>query len=249
MPGFRVVRFSFNLCVAGERLVRVRYVTTLGPLDSQAFDAVLFDMDGTLIDSIPAVVRSWVRWAQEFGVDPQNLVGMHGVPAAGVIARLLPGAEDRWAAAQARVVELEEADTADIVVLPGAIDALRALPPGRSAIATSCTKGLAAARIAATGLPVPNVLVTAEQTPVGKPSPEPYLLAAQLLGVDPSRCLVVEDAMSGIQAGRAAGCATLAVLTHLEPGSSGADAEVDNLAAVRFTSDGAGVHLSLTASA
>ncbi len=141
-------------------------------------------------------------------------------------------------------MELEENDTEGIVVLPGALEALSSLPAGRAAIATSCTDGLAKARIGATGLPVPPVLVTAEQTPIGKPAPEPYLLAADKLGVDPRRCLVVEDATSGIQAGRAAGCATLAVLTHLTPGSSGADAEVPDLSAVRFDVGSNGVTLA-----
>lgn len=219
-------------------------MTTLGDLADTTFDAVLFDMDGTLINSIPAVVRCWLQWADEFGVDPAGLVGMHGVPAAGVISSLIPD-ESRWPAAQARIVELEVNDTADVVRLPGAVEALTVLPQGRVAIATSCTHDLATARIRATDLPVPDLLVTAEMTPIGKPAPEPYLLAAAKLGVDPTRCLVVEDATSGVQSGRAAGCATLAVLTHLEPGSSGADAEVPDLSAVRFEVSSDGVRLAL----
>ncbi|MFV0460214.1 MAG: HAD-IA family hydrolase [Actinomycetales bacterium] len=216
-------------------------MTSLATLTDRTFDAVLFDMDGTLINSIPVVERSWLQWAQEFGVDPYQLHGLHGIPAKGVISRLLP--QQRWDEAIARICELEENDTEGIVVLPGALDALTGLPPGRAAIATSCTRELARVRIAATGLPVPTVVVTAEQTEVGKPAPDPYLLAARLLGVDPTRCLVVEDATGGVQAGRAAGCATLAVLTHLTPGSSGADAEVADLAAVSFVVNAEGVRL------
>lgn len=223
-------------------------MTSLGELTDRTFDAVLFDMDGTLINSIPAVVRCWVRWAEEFGVDPAGLVGMHGVPAKGVIAALLPD-ESRWAEAHDRIVELEVNDTADVVRLPGAAEALTTLPPDRVAIATSCTRPLAEARIRATELPVPEVLVTVEQTAVGKPAPDPFLLAAQRLGADPTRCLVVEDATSGIQAGRAAGCATLAVLTHLEPGSSGADAEVADLSTVRFEVSDDGVRVVLASRA
>lgn len=217
-------------------------MTSLENLADQTFDAVLFDMDGTLINSIPAVVRSWLQWAQEYDVDPQLLVGMHGVPARGVISRLLPD-ESQWDAAVERIKAIEVADVADVVLLPGAVDALSSLPPGRAAIVTSCTEDLADARINAVGLPVPSIVVTAERTPVGKPNPEPYLLGAELLGVPPERCLVVEDATSGVQAGRAAGCATLAVLTHLEPGSSGADAEVPDLSAVQFSVDEQGVRV------
>lgn len=220
-------------------------MTSLGVLSTRTFDAVLFDMDGTLINSIPAVVRSWRQWAEEYGVDPRQLVGMHGVPALGVISRLMPDREHLWQQAALRIAAIEVGDTADVVLLPGAVDALRSLPTGRAAIVTSCTEPLAEARITAVGLPVPSVLVTAEQTAIGKPNPEPYLLGAELLGVEPSKCLVVEDATSGVQAGRAAGAATLAVLTHLERGSSGADAEVNDLAAVRFSVTDEGVRVSL----
>lgn len=210
-------------------------------LAARTFDAVLFDMDGTLIDSTPVVIRSWLRWAEEFGVPQTALIGMHGVPAAGLIARLLP--EQVREAAMARILELEENDVDGIVTLPGAVEALTSLPAGRVAIATSCTRRLAAIRAGAANLPVPDVMVVADDTPIGKPNPEPYLLAAERLGAAADRCLVVEDATSGVQAGRAAGCATLAVLTHLEPGSSGADAEVADLAAVEFIVEPAGVRL------
>lgn len=217
-------------------------MTLLGELADRTFEAVLFDMDGTLINSTPVVERCWLQWAREFGVDPIRLRGIHGVPAASVISQMLP--EPVRGRALARITELEENDTDGIIVLPGALQALSSLPAGRAAIATSCTDGLARVRIGATGLPVPQVLVTVEQTPVGKPAPEPYLLAAEKLGVAPQRCLVVEDATSGVQAGRAAGCATLAVLTHLVPGSSGADAEVPDLSAVRFAVRPDGVSLA-----
>jgi len=183
----------------------------LDELARRRFDAVLFDMDGTLIDSGPVVVRSWFRWAQDEGVDPALLAGMHGIPSAGIVERLLPA--ERRASALAHIDALEIADTDGIVVLPGAREALGALPAGRAAIATSCSRDLARVRIEATGVPAPAVVVTATDTPRGKPDPAPYLLAAQRLGVDPARCLVVEDAPAGIAAGRAAGCAVLAMAT------------------------------------
>lgn len=207
---------------------------TSGVLESRQFAAVLFDMDGTLIDSIPAVVRSWLRWADEEDVDPRRLTGFHGVPARGIAERLLP--PERVDAAVARIEAIEVADVEGISVLPGALEALAALggPHDRCAIATSCTAPLAQARIAATGLPVPRVLVTASDVTRGKPHPEPFLLAASRLGVEPSDCLVVEDAPGGLVAARAAGCATLAVTTTTARADLVADAVVENLAAVCF---------------
>jgi sugar-phosphatase len=215
---------------------------TLGTLESRPFAAVLFDMDGTLIDSIPAVVRSWLRWAQEEDVDPRRLAGFHGVPARGIAERLLP--PERVDAAVARIEAIEVADVEGITVLPGALEALAALRGSgiqgaseadhRCAIATSCTAPLAAARISATGLPVPEVVVTASDVTRGKPHPEPFLLAAARLGVEPTECLVVEDAPGGLEAARAAGCSTLAVATTTAPADLIADAVVENLAAVAF---------------
>lgn len=212
---------------------------TLGTLDGRDFAAVLFDMDGTLIDSIPAVVRSWLRWADEEGVDPARLVGFHGVPARGIAVKLLPA--DRVDAAVDRIEAIETADTEGITVLPGTLLALATLTgSGRDggdlcAIATSCTQPLATARIEATGLPAPRVVVTASDVRQGKPHPDPFLLAAQRLGVDPRECLVVEDAPGGLEAARGAGCATLAVTTTTVPADLLADAVVGTLAEVEFS--------------
>jgi sugar-phosphatase len=213
----------------------------LGPLADRAFAAVIFDMDGTLIDSIPVVVRSWLRWADEHGLDPQALQGFHGVPAAAIVAQLLPTA--RQDAALRRINELELADTAGITVLPGAAEALEALAGHRCAIATSCSGPLAAVRIEATGLRVPRVLVTADDVARGKPHPDPFLLAAELLGVDPLDCLVVEDAPGGLAAAEAAGCATLAVTTTTPPGELRADAVVPGLGDVTFSAGPGGVRV------
>jgi sugar-phosphatase len=217
---------------------------SLGTLEARTFAAVLFDMDGTLIDSIPVVIRSWVRWAQEEGVDPRQLAGFHGVPAKGIIARLLP--PDRVDAAFDRIEAIEIADTDGITVLPGALDALAALSGEvqRCAIATSCTRPLADTRLAATGLPAPAVVVTASDVAKGKPHPDPFLLAAARLGVDPADCLVVEDAPGGLEAGRAAGCATLAVSTTTAAADLVADAVVETLADVRFSVVAGRVHVT-----
>ena len=183
-----------------------------GPFDNP-FAGVLLDLDGTLIDSIAAVERSWVRWCGEYGIDPVRLLGFHGMPAKGVIATLLP--EDLRDAAFERIRDIEVADVDGIVVLPGAAALLAALAVGGvpTAIVTSGTTDLAEARLAATGLTHPPVVVTASDVERGKPWPDPWLVGARRLGVDPAECLVVEDAVAGLRAARAAGCrARVAVL-------------------------------------
>jgi len=204
----------------------------LGKLAELDFDAVIFDMDGTLIDSTPAVARAWTTWAEEHGITAEELAGHHGMPSAGVVRKLLP--DHRHVSAIDRINALEIDDVHDIVVLPGAADALAALSSARNAIATSCTMPLARARIAAAQLVAPSVLVTADQVAHGKPAPDPFLLAAERLGVDPERCLVVEDAPAGLTAAEAAGCYRLAVITTTPEEELVADGVVRNLGDVEF---------------
>nr|WP_275588444.1 HAD-IA family hydrolase [Microlunatus panaciterrae] len=211
----------------------------MGTLADLEFEAVIFDMDGTLIDSTPAVIRSWAAWASEHDLSADQLAGFHGVPAAGIVRRLLP--QERWAAALERINDLELNDVGDIDVLPGAAEALAVLPSGQSAIATSCTRPLAEARIAAARLRPPAVLVTVDDVRRGKPAPDPFLEAARRLGAHPTRCLVVEDAPMGLAAARAAGCATLAVSTTTAPDLLEADAVVVDLSAVSWRISAAGV--------
>lgn len=213
-------------------------------LFGRSFAAVLFDLDGTLVDSTPVVLRSWARWAVEEGVDPARLRGFHGVPAASIVRAVLADTPSRWNEATDRIQRLELADTDGVVALPGAREALASLsgdsPDGRpwSAIATSCDRQLYAVRAAAAGIAAPRVTVTASDVEHGKPSPDPWLLAARLLGVAAEACLVVEDAPNGLRAAKAAGCGTLAVVTTTardELVSTGlADAIVPGLADVRF---------------
>ncbi|MDN5725077.1 MAG: HAD-IA family hydrolase [Propionibacteriales bacterium] len=208
-----------------------------GTIESMTFDGIIFDMDGTLIDSTPAVLRSWVTWGSELGLSPDQLQGFHGVPAASIVDQVLP--EDQRADGLVRITELELADTGDIVVLPGAAEALAALAPSAAAaIATSCTRQLAEARLEACGLVRPEVLITIDDVVRGKPAPDPFLAAADRLGVDPARCLVVEDAPKGLQAGRAAGARTLAVVTTTDVDDLAADAIVTDLSSVRFVAAG-----------
>ena len=144
-----------------------------------------------------------------------------------------------------RITDLEIADLHDVVVLPGAVEALASLACAKNAIATSCTVPLAHARIAAAQLVPPSVLVTADDVAHGKPHPDPFLEAARRLGVDPRRCLVVEDAPKGLEAARAAGCFTLAVVTTTPREALDADAIVADLSEVRFEVDDDGVRVSL----
>jgi mannitol-1-/sugar-/sorbitol-6-phosphatase len=225
---------SLNKRIPASNVVDFRYgqAVGLGRLAERVFDAVLFDMDGTLIDSTAAVIRAWNMWAVEHGLPADVQNGWHGVPSASVVRAVLEA--DRHEAAIARINELEIAELDDIVVLPGALEALAALRGARNAIATSCTVPLAQARLTAAQLTPPSVLVTADDVLHGKPSPDPYLEAARRLGVDPAGCLVVEDAPAGLKSARAAGCATLAVTTTTRPEDLIADAVVKDLSHVKF---------------
>jgi len=215
----------------------------LDGLSGRRFDAVLFDLDGTLIDSTASVRRTWLAWAKVRGIEAHRLAGHDGVPTGQILAGLLPAAE--VAGELARLEAMEIADVAGITLLPGAGEALAAVPADRAAIVTSCSAPLAAARIAAAGVPVPQVLVTASDVDLGKPDPAPYLLAAARLGVPAERCLTVEDAPAGLASARAAGCATLSVLTTSSREQLAADAVVTTLAEVRFAAGPHGVRLTL----
>lgn len=191
--------------------------------------AVLFDVDGVLLDSRESTERGWAEWASRRGVDPQLLRGsMHGVRSADVIRALAPGLD---APSEAELVErLQEGDTAGVRPIPGAAEAIRALDPGRIAAVTSATRALATARLAAAGIEPPRVILYAGDVGRGKPDPEGYLAAAARLGVEPVEALVVEDAPQGVEAGRAAGAATIGVTsTHSASELSAADAVISSL--------------------
>jgi sugar-phosphatase len=215
---------------------------SLGKLVDEEFEAVIFDMDGTLIDSTPAVRRAWAIWADEHGLTTADLQVHNGVPSAGVVRKVL--SPDRHETAIQRIHHLELNDLEGIDVLPGAAEALASLVAAKNAIATSCTIPLAKARIAAAALVQPSVLVTADDVERGKPAPDPFLEAAKRLKADPTRCLVVEDAPAGLEAARAAGCFTLAVVTTTPIEELQADGIVHDLSAVTFevTPTGIRVH-------
>ncbi|MFJ8309419.1 MULTISPECIES: HAD-IA family hydrolase [unclassified Streptomyces] len=203
-------------------------------------DALLFDNDGTLVSSIESVTRCWTRWAREYGITAEDFarVELHGRPAIEIVADLLPA--DVVPAALARIEELEVEDVAGgVVLLPGTADLLASLPADRWAVVTSATGRLAEARLGEAGIS-PKHLVSADDVTRGKPDPEPFLLAAARLGVDPARCVVFEDAPAGLAAGRAAGMTTVALTTTHRAGELVADVLVSDLSAVsvQVTNDG-----------
>ncbi|HGH5979430.1 TPA: sugar phosphatase [Kluyvera georgiana] len=175
----------------------------------------LFDLDGTLVDSLPVVERSWQFWAESYGVDPQAVLDfIHGKQAITTLRHFMPGKSE--AEIQAEFLRLEQIEANDldgIRALPGAIALLQHLDAQSIpwAIVTSGSIPVAHARHRAAGLPAPAVFVTAEQVNRGKPQPDAYLLGAELLGLPPQDCLVVEDAQAGVQSGLAAGCHVAAV--------------------------------------
>ncbi|HEY4841109.1 MAG TPA: HAD family hydrolase [Terriglobales bacterium] len=201
--------------------------------------AVLFDMDGVLIDSTPAVARVWTRWAIQRGLNPDKVVQMaHGRPSRTTIRELLPEAnidlEDR------EVERQELADLDGVVLLPGARELLDSLPPDRWTIATSCTRALAEVRLQAAGLPIPKNMITSTDVKTGKPDPEPYLKAAAKLGFAASDCVVVEDAPAGVRAGKAAGASVIALLTTMsrrDLEDAGADWILHNCAEITASCD------------
>jgi mannitol-1-/sugar-/sorbitol-6-phosphatase len=206
--------------------------------------AVLFDIDGTLVDSTPVVERSWRTWAQEFGVDADELMRVcHGRRTEDTVADFVT--PQRRAVAVARLQALELADFDGVTALPGAQQLLEELPRRRWAAVTSGERQLMTARLEAARLPIPDILMCAEDVAAGKPSPEGYLQAAAGLGFDASQCVVVEDAPAGIAAGLAAGAQVLAVTTtHDADQVSSADVIVADLSCVRMKSTNDGVELS-----
>jgi mannitol-1-/sugar-/sorbitol-6-phosphatase len=183
--------------------------------------AVLFDLDGVLVESREATERVWLAWARYNGIEEDALrSAMHGVRSADVVCALRP---DLDAAVESDEIERRQAvDVDGLRAIPGAAAALRALKGDRVAVVTSGTRPLALARLAAVGIEPPAVMVFAGDVARGKPDPEGYLTAARLLGADPAEALVVEDAPPGIEAGRAAGMATVAVPSTHAPEELGA---------------------------
>ncbi|AOW11505.1 glycerol-3-phosphatase [Hydrogenophaga crassostreae] len=184
----------------------------------RAFSAFLFDMDGTLLSSIAAAERVWTAWARRHGVDAEALLAhLHGRRAIDTIRALnLPGVDAVAEAAAITQAEINDVD--GVAPIAGAPAFLAALPVGHWAVVTSAPRALAERRMAAAGLPIPAVLITAEDVGNGKPAPDGYRLAAARLGMETHNCVVFEDAPAGIQAGETAGAAVVVIsATHQQP--------------------------------
>ncbi len=189
-------------------------------VNEQGYEAFLFDMDGTILDSTAASERVWGGWAKENGIPTPPY---HGRRVEDTMADLVSVGIDPVKGA-AQVTERELTDLDGVVAIPGAKEFLAKLPAGKWAVVTSAPRELALRRMAAAGLPIPNAVVAAEDVKIGKPMPDPFLAGARLLSVEASQCLVFEDADAGIRAGEAAGADVMVITqthnAHL-PGRNG----------------------------
>lgn len=207
--------------------------------------AVLFDMDGTLVDSTGIVETAWRGLAERFGVDPTALLAaIHGVRAEDSIRRWAPQGADVDALV-AELTEFEIATAGATVALPGAIAFLDALPLAAHALVTSASLPLAVARMKGAGVRLPQFVVTAEDVPRGKPAPDVYLLAAEMLGVHPRDAVVFEDAEAGIQAGLAADMRVIVVGDHVSSSSRDLPRIADYRRATVDVADGGLLRVSL----
>src|SRR5579872_3216404 len=206
--------------------------------------AVLFDMDGVLLNSKAAVERQWSKWMLRHGLEMTSVA--HGVRIIETIRKIAPHLDAEKEAIAVEQAEMQ--DTGGLVALPGAKALLEALPADRWTIVTSATRPLAEMRLKFVGLKVPPLMVAAEDVKHGKPHPEPYLMGASKLGVAPEDCIVVEDAPVGIRAAKGAGMQALGlVTTHTREQLAAAnpDAIVGNLADVTIRVDGDKIVFSL----
>lgn len=175
-------------------------------------DAVLFDLDGVLVDSTHCIEHLWRVWASQRNINIDKVLHyVHGRRAVETIRMVAPHLDAEREAAELWAIEAQE--TNGLVKIPGAVELIQSIPPDAWGIATSGTHAIAATRLGFAGLPVPDVLISAEDVVAGKPDPEPYQFAAVMLGVKPARCVVIEDAPAGIQSGRAAGMHVVGVIT------------------------------------
>jgi sugar-phosphatase len=197
--------------------------------------AVLFDLDGVLVESRPAVERQWAIWAREHQLDPDHVIPIaHGRPTIETIREVTPHLD---ADAEAKIMEQREiADLDGVRAITGAADLLARIPPDHWTVVTSGTRDLATTRLRYVGLPVPHTMVSASDITKGKPDPEPYLKAAAALRLQPRECIVIEDAPSGIRAGKAAGMRVIALPTTYPSEQLGeADIVIKRLSDLRLT--------------
>jgi sugar-phosphatase len=197
--------------------------------------AILFDLDGVLVDSTRSVERQWRIWAREMGIEGDKVTTVaHGVRAVEVIRTVAPHLD---AEAEVRKLESREAEDLDgVSAMPGAIELVRAVPEGRWGVVTSGTRQLATKRLRLFGIPIPKVMVTADDVAKGKPDPAPYLRGAELLGVNPAECLVIEDAPAGIKSAHAGGMKVIGLTSTYPAAALGeADAVVKKLSQLQVS--------------
>lgn len=208
---------------------------------------LLFDLDGVLINSTPAVARVWRQWAIEHGFNPEEVVSQaHGRPSLTTVREYLPNSDHE---AENREVERREIEDLDgVVPLPGALELLTSLPEDRWTIVTSCTRPLAEVRIKAAGLPLPKKFVTSNDITNGKPHPEPFLKGAAVVGFPAGECVVFEDVPAGVRAGKASGAKVIAFTTTVAESAvreAGADWVARNCADLRLLDSTRGLTLAL----
>ena len=199
--------------------------------------AILFDLDGVLVDSTRSVDRQWRKWAQENNLEPDAVVrAAHGRRTIETVRQVAPHLN---AEAEMRKIErLEVEDTDGVVVMPGAADLLRSIPDGRWCVVTSGTRLLATGRLRVANMPTPGIMVSADDVTKGKPDPEPYLKGAKLLGTKPEECLVIEDAPAGVRAAHAGKMKVIAITSTFPKAElKEADALVRSLDQIEVTQD------------
>ncbi|ROU00720.1 HAD family hydrolase [Marinobacter sp. R17] len=210
-------------------------------LPENRFAALLFDMDGTILSSIASAERVWADWAREQGLDVEAfLPTIHGIQAVETIRCLgLPGVDPVVEAERITRAEIENVQ--DVEAIAGVAAFLEGLPDERWAIVTSAPRALAERRIAAAGLPLPAVLITAEDVARSKPAPDGYLLAAEQLEVDANDCLVFEDAPAGIESGLSAGARVVVVTATHNHASGGAHPAIESYHGLQAVSEASGI--------
>lgn len=208
-------------------------------MPSFSCSAILFDLDGVLLDSTRVVAEQYTRWAREHGLDPAEVMKVaHGVRTLEVVQRVAPHLD---AVAETRKIEDREAVADGIVAIPGAVALLNTIPRGRWCVVTSGTRFLATTRMRKFGIPIPDVLVTAEDVTNGKPDPEPYRRGAELLKANPADCVVFEDAPAGIRSAHAAGMKVISMPTTYPVAElHEADVIIAGLSNLKVSMDGAG---------
>jgi len=196
-------------------------------------EAILFDLDGVLVDSTAVVVRTWRDWARDRGLDAERILEIaHGRPAAETVRLFAPHLDPDSEARELERIEIENLE--GVLEIEGARELLSSLPADGWTVVTSGTRALASKRMEHVGLPLPERFVSADDVENGKPHPEAYLRGAEILGVRPEACVVVEDAPSGVSSARSAGMRVVAVATTYRQDDLGeADAVASSLAKIR----------------